>query len=229
MPAIRVLIVDDHEVVRLGLRSALDLVEDVDLVGEAAAAQEAVERARALRPDVVLMDVRLGPEGDSGGIEACRAIRSEVPETRVLMFSSFSDRDAVVASIVSGAVGYLTKNLGLPQLLDALRATVKGQSLLDPEVTAPVLEQLRGLSSGESSPDQPLSKREREVLALVARGLTNRQIAERLYVSDHTVRNHVSNILNKLGLSRRVEAATYAVREGIVDEDGPASPQAPGG
>lgn len=228
MPAIRVLIVDDHEVVRQGLRSALDLVEDVEFVGEAAAAEEAVERARALRPDVVLMDVRLGPEGDRGGIEACRAIRSEVPETRVLMFSSFSDRDAVVASILSGASGYLTKNLGLPQLLDALRATADGRSLLDPEVTGPVLERLRSLSSSESSPEQPLSRREREVLALVARGLTNREIAGRLYVSEHTVRNHVANILNKLGLSGRVEAATYAVREGIADEDGPANPPAAG-
>lgn len=217
--SIRVLIVDDHEVVRLGLRSALEIAEDIELVGTAATVDEAVQSASALRPDVVLMDVRLGPGDGSGGIDACREIRTESPRTRVLMFSSFSDRDAVEASILAGASGYLTKNLGLSHLLDALRATSRGESPLDPAVTAPVLDRLRRLSAGEGSPEQALSDREREVLALVAQGLTNGEIAEQLHVSTHTVRNHVTNILGKLGVSRRVEAATFAVREGIVDND----------
>lgn len=174
--------------------------------------------AKALRPDVVLMDVRLGPEGDSGGIDACREMRSESPATKVLMFSSFGDRTAVEASILAGASGYLTKNLGLSQLLDALRATARGESPLDPAVTAPVLEQLRRLSSGEGSPKQALSDRERAVLALVAQGLTNGEIAEQLQVSAHTVRNHVTSILGKLGVSRRVEAATFAIKEGIIGD-----------
>ncbi len=215
---IRILIVDDHEVVRLGLRSALDSADDFRIVAEAATADDAVDEARSARPDVVLMDVRLGPGDDAGGIDACRTIRSELPEVTVLMFSSFSDRAAVLASIMAGASGYLTKNLGLAELRDAIRSAAKGQSLLDPKVTAQVLDQLRALSSGKRSAQQPLSDREREVLGLVAKGLTNREIGERLFVSEHTVRNHVASILNKLGLSRRVQAATYAVREGIADD-----------
>jgi DNA-binding NarL/FixJ family response regulator len=217
---IRILIVDDHEVVRLGLRSALDTADDFRIVAEAATAAEAVSEARSVRPDVVLMDVRLGPGDDAGGINACRTIRDELPEVAVLMFSSFSGRAAVLASIMAGASGYLTKNLGLAELRDAIRSAAKGESLLDPKVTAQVLEQLRALSSGKRPADKPLSEREREVLGLVAKGLTNREIGERLFVSEHTVRNHVASILNKLGLSRRVQAATYAVREGIADDDG---------
>ncbi len=216
---IRILIVDDHEVVRLGLRSALDSADDFQIVAEAATADEAVAGARSAHPDVVLMDVRLGPGDDAGGIDACRTIRSELPEVTVLMFSSFSDRAAVLASIMAGASGYLTKNLGLAELRDAIRSAARGQSLLDPTVTAQVLDQLRALSSGKRPAEQPLSDREREVLGLVARGLTNREIGERLFVSEHTVRNHVASILNKLGLSRRVQAATYAVREGIADDE----------
>lgn len=217
---IRILIVDDHEVVRLGLRSALDTADDFQIVAEAATAAEAVSEARSARPDVVLMDVRLGPGDDAGGINACRTIRDELPEVAVLMFSSFSGRDAVLASIMAGASSYLTKNLGLAELRDAIRSAAKGESLLDPKVTAQVLDQLRALSSGKRPADKPLSGREREVLGLVALGLTNREIGERLFVSEHTVRNHVASILNKLGLSRRVQAATYAVREGIADDDG---------
>jgi two-component system response regulator DevR len=216
--SIRVLIVDDHEVVRLGLRSALEIAEDIELAGTASTVEEAVRSAETLKPDVVLMDVRLGPEGDSGGVEACREIRNESPTSKVLMFSSFSDRAAVEASILAGASGYLTKNLGLSQLLDALRAAARGESPLDPAVTAPVLEQLRRLSLGEGPPEHALSEREREVLALVAQGLTNAEIAGQLHVSAHTVRNHVTNILGKLGVSRRVEAATLAIKEGIIDQ-----------
>ena len=216
--SIRILIVDDHEVVRAGLRTVLEDAEDLSVVGEAANAQDAVTRAQALRPDVVLMDVRMGGEGDAGGIEACRAIRSEQPETRVLMFSSYGERATVVASILAGAAGYVTKNVGRAQLLEALRAVARGESLLDSKVTGPLLERLKELSAKERPSDDPLSPREREVLALIARGLTNRQIAEQLVISEHTARNHVTSILDKLGLSRRAEAAAYAARLGLLAE-----------
>ncbi|MGB2694009.1 MAG: response regulator transcription factor [Dehalococcoidia bacterium] len=219
--SVRILVVDDHEVVRAGLRTVLDDAEDLSVVGEAATVQDAVSRAQALRPDVVLMDVRLGREGDAGGIDACRAIRSELPETYVLMFSSYGEREAVVASIMAGAAGYVTKNVARAQLLDALRAVARGESLLDSKVTGPLLDRLKELSAKETA-DDPLSAREREVLALIARGLTNKQIAEKLVISEHTARNHVTNILDKLGFSRRAEAAAYAARLGLLPEDGKA-------
>jgi DNA-binding NarL/FixJ family response regulator len=214
---IHVLIVDDHEVLRLGLRSALDGIEDIAIAGEAANATEAIDKAHALRPDVILMDVRLEGDNDASGIEACRAVSSELPGARVVMFSSFGDREAVEASIMAGAAGYLTKNIGRSQLIEAIRATARGESLLDPSVTAPVLERLRSFSEGQAATGPALSAREREVLVLVAEGLTNKEIAERLVVSEHTARNHVANILSKLGLSRRVQAATYAARLGVTD------------
>ena len=219
MNEVRILVVDDHEVVRTGLRAALEDAGDLAVVGEAATAEEAIGRARALRPDLVLMDVRLGQEGDATGIEACRAIRSELPATRVLMFSSYSEREAVVASILAGAAGYVTKNVGRAQLMEALRAVAKGESLLDSKVTGLVLDRLKQLSAQKQAPDDPLSPREREVLALIARGLTNRQIATELVISEHTARNHVASILDKLGLSRRAEAAAYAARLGLLSEE----------
>ena len=219
MSAVRILVVDDHEVVRAGLRTVFEDAEDLTVVGEAATAEEAVARAQALRPDVVLMDVRLGAEGDADGIAACRAIRSELPDTQVLMFSSYGEREAVVASILAGAAGYVTKNVARAQLLEAVRAVARGESLLDPKVTGPLLDRLKELSAKEQPPDDPLSPREREVLALIARGLTNRQIAEQLVISEHTARNHVTSILDKLGLSRRTEAAVYATRLGLIPDE----------
>jgi len=216
---VRILVVDDHEVVRAGLRTVLEGVDDLSVVGEAATADEAVARARSLRPDLVLMDVRLGEGGDAGGIEACRAIRSDLPEARVLMFSSFGEREAVVASVLAGAAGYLTKNVARAQLLEALRAVARGDSLLEPKVTGLLLDKLKELSAKERPPDDPLSPREREVLALIAQGLTNRQIAEALVISEHTARNHVTNILDKLGLARRAQAAAYAARLGLLSEE----------
>jgi two-component system response regulator DevR len=221
MDRIRLLIVDDHEVVRLGLQTALDGIDDVIVAGEAPNAERALEEARASKPDVVLMDVRLDGKDDTSGIDACRTIRSALPETQVLMFSSYSDEDAVLASIMAGAAGYITKNLSRTQLLESIRAAARGDSLLDPKVTGPVLDQLRTLS--RTPKDSPLSGREEEVLALVAEGLTNREIAERLVLSEHTVRSHVANLLSKLGLSRRAQAAAYAVREGIITDDGTSS------
>ena len=219
MSVVRILVVDDHEVVRAGLRTVLEGVDDLSVVGEAATADEAVARARSLRPDLVLMDVRLGEGGDAGGIEACRAIRSDLPEARVLMFSSFGEREAVVASVLAGAAGYLTKNVARAQLLEALRAVARGDSLLEPKVTGLLLDKLKELSAKERPPDDPLSPREREVLALIAQGLTNRQIAEALVISEHTARNHVTNILDKLGLARRAQAAAYAARLGLLSEE----------
>ena len=219
MSVVRILVVDDHEVVRAGLRTVLEDAQDLSVVGEAATAEEAVARARTLQPDLVLMDVRLGGAGDVAGIEACRVIRSDLPETRVLMFSSYGEREAVVASVLAGAAGYVTKNVARAQLIEALRAIARGESLLDPTVTGPLLEKLKELSAKEQPSDDPLSPREREVLGLIARGLTNRQIAEELVISEHTARNHVTSILDKLGLSRRTQAAVYAARLGLIPED----------
>jgi DNA-binding NarL/FixJ family response regulator len=215
---VSVLIVDDHAVVRAGLRSVLDGHERIEVVAEAGDAEGALGRAQALRPDIVLLDVRLDGNDDARGIEVCRQIRDELPETRVVMFTSFGEREAVLASVLAGASGFLTKNLSHAKLIDALLAVGHGESILDPAVTRDVLERLSSLSSGGDQARDPLSAREREVLALVARGYTNKEIAEELTVSPYTARNHVIHILDKLGVSRRSEAAAEAVRRGLLDE-----------
>ncbi len=215
--ALRVLVVDDHEVVRAGLRAVLDGDDTIEVVGEAGGAEEAVERAIALKPDVVLLDVRLGEGEDTGGVQACRGIRSSLPDTRVLMFSSYSERETVLAALLAGASGYLIKNVGRGRLIEALHTVGRGESLLDTSVTEPVLQKLVELSSAHPEADDPLSDREKEVLRLVADGLTNKEIAKALFISEHTARNHVAHILNKLGLSRRAGAAAYAARLGLLD------------
>ncbi len=223
MPAIKVMIVDDHEVVRLGLRGVFESEREFSVVAEAENADAAFRQARALRPDVILMDVRM-PGTD--GIAACRQLRQELPETRVLMLTSHGDEQAVMASIMAGASGYLLKNTGRVGILNAVRSAASGQSLLDPAVTSKVLERLRTLS--ETSVDREvalLSERERELMPLVARGLTNKEIAAQLVISENTARNHLSRILEKLGLSSRSEAATFAATHGMLDQDaGPTSP-----
>ena len=214
---IRVMIVDDHEVVRLGLRAALEPEDDIEVVGDLGDAQVALAEAEIRRPDVVLMDVRM-PGMD--GIQACRALKESLPETRVVMLTSFSDDQAVSASIIAGASGYLLKNARRAELLRAVRAAAEGESLLDPGVLAPVLERFRDLEAKEQSREvASLSAREREVLALVAEGLTNKQIAAQLVISDNTARNHVSHILDKLGLTRRSEAAAFAAQRGLLRTD----------
>jgi DNA-binding NarL/FixJ family response regulator len=213
-----VLIVDDHEVVRMGLRTALADVSDLRIVGEAFDADEALEQTAALKPDVILMDVRLGVEGDTGGVEACRAILSAMPESRVLMFSSYGHRETVLAAILAGAAGYLTKNVRRQELIEALRATARGETLLDPKVAGQVIDELRDVGSAAPERASELTPREREVLVLIATGRTNREIAEQLTISEHTARNHVANILDKLGFSRRAEAAAYAAREGLAGD-----------
>ena len=214
----RVLIVDDHEVVRAGLRAVLDGAEGLDVVGEAASAAGAFREALALKPDVVLLDVRLGDRDDGSGVTACREIRSALPETRVLMFSSYSEATTVLSALLAGASGYLMKNVGRVKLIDALRSVAAGESLLDPAVTRPVLDALVAVSGGHTQPESPLSSREKEVLKLVAGGRTNKEIGQELVISEHTARNHVVHILDKLGLSRRSEAAAYAAKVGLLDQ-----------
>jgi DNA-binding NarL/FixJ family response regulator len=216
--ALRILLVDDHEVVRAGLRAVLSVEPDLEVVGEAATAREAIDKALVLRPDVVLMDVRLGGPEDVSGIEACREIRSAMPEAGVLMFSSFGERETVLSAIVAGAAGYLTKNVARAQLVAGIRAVGQGQSLLDSAVTGPILQRLVELSQASPRADDVLSQREKEVLLLIAKGHTNREIAAALVISEHTARNHVTHILDKLGLSRRSEAAAFAAKLGLLDE-----------
>jgi DNA-binding NarL/FixJ family response regulator len=209
------MIVDDHEVVRMGLKAALEIEPDFTVVGEAANGLEAIEKARSLQPDVVLMDVRM--EG-MDGIEACREIRSVFPRTPVLMLTSFAEEETVVAAVLAGAAGYVLKNVARSRLLDALRSVVRGESMLDSKVTKSVLEKLVASREAKAAADDDLTPREREVLTLIAEGATNKEIAAKLVVSENTARNHVSHILAKLGFSRRSEAAAYAVRKGLVKE-----------
>jgi two-component system response regulator DevR len=211
---IRLMIVDDHEVVRLGMRAAFELEMDIAVVGEASNGEEALARVGVLDPQVILMDVRMQ---HMSGIEACREIKSRYPAVRIVMITSYSDEEAVFDSIMAGADGYLLKNVSRAELLRALRAIAAGRSLLDPEMSRKAVARMTGMATGYiQAPGAELTEREREVLALVARGYTNKQIAEALIVSEKTARNHVSHILEKLGLSRRSEAAAFAVEHKLV-------------
>lgn len=214
MAAIRLMIVDDHEVVRLGMRAAFELESDISIVGEASNGAEALAKIAVLAPQVILMDVRMEK---MGGIEACREIKSNYPDIAVLMITSYPDEEAVTASIIAGASGYLLKNVSRSELLKAVRTVASGQGMLKPEMKQMALSRMVALAHGNNGVQgQELTEREREVLALVARGYTNKQIAETLFVSEKTARNHVSRILEKLGLSRRSEAASYAVQHKLV-------------
>lgn len=214
MPKIRLMIVDDHEVVRLGMRAAFELESDINMVGEASNGSEALAKIQVLMPEIILMDVRMEK---MGGIEACREIRSRYPNISVVMITSYPDNEAVTASILAGACGYLLKNVSRSELLKAVRLAASGKSLLKPEATKKAISQMTSLAnSSTSKSNDDLTEREREVLGLVARGYTNKQIAEALYLSEKTARNHVSHILEKLGLSRRSEAAAYAVEHKLL-------------
>jgi DNA-binding NarL/FixJ family response regulator len=205
---IRVLVVDDHQVVRHGLRTFLDVLDDIEVVGEAADGREAVERAEALAPDVMLLDLQL-PSVD--GVEALRMLRDRENPTRVLVLTSFTDPAKVVPALRAGAAGYLFKDVDPEALAQAIRAVHAGQVLLEPEVAAALLK-------GDAADERAgaLTDREREVLAEIARGRSNREIARALVLSEKTVKTHVSSILAKLGLSDRTQAALYAVRSGLV-------------
>jgi two-component system, NarL family, response regulator DevR len=211
----RVLLVDDHEIVRLGLMALINDHPEMVVVGEAGSASEALRAVERLRPQVVLMDVRLPGEG---GIEAAKQITARFPETKVVMLTSFADDDLVVRAIRAGAVGYVLKQVGNEELLRAISAAARGEALLDPSTTARLLARVREVERrSEENAFRDLTDREIEVLAEVARGKTNAEIGAILYLSEKTVRNYVSTILEKLHLSNRIELATYAVEHRLFD------------
>jgi DNA-binding NarL/FixJ family response regulator len=211
---LRLLVVDDHEVVRQGLVALLDRRDGFQVVAEAGTVAEAVEQARRHQPDLVIMDVRL-PDGS--GIEACRDIRAEFPSTRVVMLTSYPDEEAVLSAIVAGANGYLLKQIRARDLVAALEAVGRGESLLDPAVTEKVLDRIRRIASGSQEADElsQLTGQERKILLLVAEGMTNKEIAAKIFLSDKTVKNYVSSILAKLNLERRAQAAAFVAKHRI--------------
>lgn len=211
-PPVRILICDDHEVVREGLRTLLAGRADLEVVAEAGTSADAIEAAARATPDIVIMDVRL-PDGS--GVEACRAIREILPATRVIMLTSYPDDEALYASIVAGASGYLLKQTRAAALIDAIDAVSKGRALLDPDITARVLERVRRGNADEDPALASLTDQERRVLQQLATGKTNREIGEALFLSEKTVKNYVSRILEKLGLHRRAEAAAFAARRSL--------------
>ena len=208
MKKVRLLLVDDHEVVRLGLRTLFAKYERIQVIGEAGTAKDGVIEAKRLRPDVVLMDLRL-PDGS--GITACREILSAAPDIRVLFLTSYSDEDAVRATVLAGAAGYLLKEIGGQALVDAIAAVAEGQSILDPRITQSVLNQLTGARLNAQR-EEELSPQERRVLTQVVEGKTNKQIAAALGLSDKTVKNYLSNAFQKLQVTRRSHAAVLFSR-----------------
>ncbi len=210
MAKTRILLVDDHEVVREGLRALLARREGFEVVGQAGTVEQAIAEAARSEPDVIVMDVRL-PDGS--GIEACREIRETRPETKVIMLTSYADDDAVFASILAGAAGYVLKQTRGSALADAIAAVARGESLLDAAVTQKVMERVRSASQRKADdPLDALTEQEHKILALIAEGKTNKEIAAEVYLSDKTVKNYVSNILSKLNMRRRSEAAAFIAR-----------------
>lgn len=209
----RVLLVDDHEVVRLGLRALLERHPQFEIVGEAASAREAIEQVVNSHPDVVVMDIRLP---GTSGIEACEEITTRFPETRVLMLTSYAEDEMLFSAIRAGASGYVLKQIGGDELVKALEAVARGEALLDPAVTQRVFQEVRrAVKEEEASAFAHLSQQEKHVLLLVSEGKTNREIAKLLFLGEGTVRNYVSSILSKLGVSNRAEAAAYAVEHNL--------------
>jgi DNA-binding NarL/FixJ family response regulator len=211
-PPVRILICDDHEVVREGLRTLLAGRAEMRVVAEAGTVADAIEAAARETPDVVIMDVRL-PDGS--GVEACRSIREILPATRVIMLTSYPDDEALYASIIAGAAGYLLKQTRGRALVEAIDTVSKGRALLDPDVTARVLDRVRRGRADEDPALASLTDQERRVLEQLATGKTNREIGEALFLSEKTVKNYVSRILEKLNLHRRAEAAAFAARRGM--------------
>jgi two-component system response regulator DevR len=216
---LRLLVVDDHEVVRQGLVALLDRREGFEVTAEAGTVAEAIAQAHRFEPDIVIMDVRL-PDGS--GIEACREIRSERPQARVVMLTSYPDEEAVLSAIVAGASGYLLKQIRARDLVSALEAVGRGESLLDPAVTEKVLERVRRIATGAAADElAALTAQEQKILLLVAEGKTNKEIAAEIFLSDKTVKNYVSSILSKLNLERRAQAAAFVARHRLGGERSP--------
>jgi two-component system, NarL family, response regulator DevR len=209
----RIILVDDHEVVRLGLKSLLERHPQFDVVGEASSAREALELVANTHPDVVVMDIRLP---GTSGIEACEEITTRYPDTRVLMLTSYAEDEMLFSAIRAGAAGYVLKQIGGDELVHALEAVARGEALLDPAVTQRVFQEVRrAVKEEEASAFAHLSQQEKHVLLLVSEGKTNREIAKALFLGEGTVRNYVSSILSKLGVSNRAEAAAYAVEHNL--------------
>ncbi|MEU9190203.1 response regulator transcription factor [Streptomyces sp. NPDC048484] len=208
---IRVFLLDDHEVVRRGVRDLLDDEPDISVVGEAGTVEQALVRVPALRPQVAVLDVRL-PDGN--GVTVCRELRSRMPELACLMLTSFDDEEALLDSIMAGAAGYVLKQIQGADLVSAVRTVARGQSLLDPSAATRLMARLRKDQQQEEEPDAlpGLTDREREILGLIGEGLTNRQIGQRLYLAEKTVKNHISRLLAKLGVERRIQAAVIATQ-----------------
>jgi len=205
---IRVFLLDDHEVVRRGVRDLLEAEDDIEVVGEAGTAEQALARIPPTRPHVAVLDVRL-PDGD--GVTVCREIRSDHPDIQCLMLTSFSDDEALFQAIMAGAAGYLLKQIKGTDIVDGVRRVARGESLLDPTVTKRVLDRLRKPPE-EDERLARLTPQERRILELIAEGMTNRQIADTIHLAEKTVKNYVSNLLAKLGMERRTQAAVYAAR-----------------
>ena len=214
MSPLRLMIVDDHQIVREGLRFALEVEEDIEVIGEAGEGKEAIQKALELKPDLVLMDVMMP---GMNGVDACQEIRNLLPQTRVVMLTASGDEASVTASLVAGAQGYVLKAAGRDELLRAIRAVAQGESILDPSVTKLVTERFSKLVSLERQREvEQLTPREKEVLLIVAQGSTNKEVGAELGISDFTARNMVSNILGKLGLTNRSELVRWAIQhEGL--------------
>lgn len=208
---IRVFLLDDHEIVRRGIRELLESEGDIEVVGEAGLAEEAMRRIPAVRPHVAILDGRL-PDGS--GVDVCREIRSRNPEIAALILTSYDDDDALFAAIMAGAAGYLLKQVRGHDLIETVRRVASGQSTLDPHVTAQVLERVRNGPASDPELDQ-LTSQEQKILELIGEGLTNRQIAERMFLAEKTVKNYVSSLLGKLGLTSRTQAAIFATKHKI--------------
>lgn len=205
---IRVFLVDDHEIVRRGVRDLLETEPDITVTGEAGTAASALARIPALKPDVAVLDIRL-PDGD--GVTVCRDLRSKMPHLACLMLTSFSDDDALFDAIMAGAAGYVLKQIRGTDLIGAIRTIASGQSLLDPQAAATLMRRMRDQAT-TTDPLATLTDQERRILALIGEGLTNRQIGDRLYLAEKTVKNYVSALFAKLGMQRRAQAAAYAAR-----------------
>ncbi|MER7667528.1 response regulator transcription factor [Kitasatospora sp. NPDC096128] len=207
---VKVFLLDDHEVVRRGVHDLLDAEPGFTVVGEASTVAQALTRVPALRPDVAVLDMRL-PDGD--GVTVCRELRSRMPELACLILTSFDDEEALLDSIMAGAAGYVLKQISGTDLVSAVRTVASGQSMLDSGAATRLMARLRGEATTQQASDAPqLTEREREILALVGEGLTNRQIGQRLYLAEKTVKNHISRLLAKLGVERRVQAAIIATQ-----------------